>query len=176
MKRNAHRQQGSVWIIFLVLILGVAGAWQFSEYKTRNAQKATAEQAREAERAALERRLADEKAQKDVLTVSSKAVDALLARWDDAVKLAGTTSRIALPTQVAALQDIRRDASALTVPPCMDPAKVHLVNSMQATIDAFMAFMRNDMKLGEVFAQEKFDEARIAFAAFKDSRLSCTGG
>jgi type II secretory pathway pseudopilin PulG len=171
---SARQEQGSVWVILVVLVAVVVGSWQFSEYKARNAQKAEAERARDTERAALERRLAQEKAQLDVLTTSSKALDSLLARWDDAVKLASTTSRISLPVQVAALQDIRRDASALTVPPCMDEAKVHLVNSMQATIDAFMAFMANEDKLGDVFAKEKFDEAKADFAEFESSRMTCS--
>lgn len=163
---NGRRQTGSVWIILLVLILGVVGAWQFSEHKV--AQK------REAERIALEKRLAEEKAEKDVLIASNKELDAVLARWDDAVKLAGTTGRIALATPVATLQGIRREAEALVVPPCMDQAKGQLVVSMQGTIDGFIAFMRNDAKLGDVFAQEKFSEAATNFAAFEESRANCS--
>ena len=172
--KSTSQQRGSVWVIVLVLVAVVIGAWQYSEHKAATRRAVEAQQKMDAERVALEKRLAEEKAKKDVLVTSSKALDAVLARWDDTVKLAGTTGRIALSTPVATLQEIRRDAAALTVPPCMDQAKEKLVASMQGTIDGFIAFMRNDLKMGDVFAQEKFTQAATDFAAFKDGRSSCS--
>ncbi|MVT28776.1 hypothetical protein GO496_10580 [Acidovorax citrulli] len=69
------------------------------------------------ERKALEQRKAQEQAQKDALASSLKAMDTLVARWDDAVKVASTTGRIALSGPVATLQAIRRETEGVTVPP-----------------------------------------------------------
>lgn len=180
MKIRAERpQRGSVWIILLVLCAVVIGAWRYSEHKAekrRVAAEAIAQaerQKRDAERAELEKRLAQEKLQQDALTASSKALDALLSRWDDAIRVAGTTGRIALAGPVSTLQGIRREAEAMTVSPCMDPAKALMIASMQHSIDGFITFMRNEMKIGDTLAKLDFDEAAKKFADFKVAREGC---
>lgn len=183
MREKTRNQAGSVWVILLVLVAMVVGAWQYSEHKAeqkriaREAADNTAQQmeqaAREAERLELEKRLALDKAQSDALSASNKSLDALLARWDDAVKLANTTGRIALAPPVAALQTLRREAGDLTMSPCMDPAMEMLEKSMQSTIDGFIAFMRNELKIGDILAQGKFEEAAQEFSAFKAARANC---
>lgn len=179
MNKKSKQQEGSVWLILLILAAVVIGSWQYSEYrsetKKRMAEEISAQQKREADRIALEQRLEEEKAQKDALATTNKTLDAILMKWDDAVKLAGNTSRIALSTTVATLQDIRREAAGLTVSPCMDQAKAQLVESMQSTIDGFIVFMRNELKLGDVMSQDKFKDAASSFAAFKTGRSACSG-
>ena len=127
----------------------------------------------EAERQELERRVAKEKEQRDTLSSSLKSVDDLLVRWEDAVRVAGTSSRIALPTPVAVLQATRREAESLTVSPCLDDAKVQLVQSMNSTIEGFLVFMRNELKIGDTLAQIDFDEAAKRMKAFKEGRAAC---
>lgn len=176
----ARQQLGSVWIILLVLIAIVAGAWQYSEHqadKKRIAAEvlAQAEQRRrDAERAELEKRLAEERQKQDALMAASKALDSLLSRWDDAVKIAGTTGRIAMSGPVSTLQSIRREAEALTVSPCMDTAKALLLASMQHSIDGFLTFMRNELSMGAALAKFDFDEAAKKFAEFKAAREGCS--
>lgn len=178
--RAAHHQGGSVWVILLVLCAIVIGSWQYSEHKAekkRIAAEAIAkaeQQKRDAERAELEKRLAQEKQQQDALTASNKALDTLLSRWDDAIKVAGTTGRIALAGPVSTLQGIRREAEAMTVSPCMDPAKALMVASMQHSIDGFITFMRNEMKIGDTLAKIDFDEAAKKLAEFKVARGGCS--
>lgn len=181
MSKKHHREKGSVWIILLVLVAVVLASWQYSEHKAAQKQRAAAEaqaqteqRKREQERAELERRQAEEKAQQDALTASNKALDQVLTRWDDAMKIAGTTGRIALAAPVASLQTVRREAEALSVSLCMDPAKALLVSSMQNTIDGFITFMRNEYKLGDKLAQPSFDEASKQFAEFKTARANCS--
>jgi hypothetical protein len=60
---------------------------------------------------------------------------------DDAVKLAASTSRIALATPRSELQRLRRDVQAQTWPDCAMRAKGILVDSMDPTVNAYLAFM-----------------------------------
>jgi hypothetical protein len=64
--------------------------------------------------------------------------------WDDALKLADSTSRASLAGPVSELQRIRRDVQAQQWPDCATIAKGLLVGSMDATIDGFLGFMRQD--------------------------------
>jgi hypothetical protein len=66
---------------------------------------------------------------------------ALFSEFNDANQVASRTSRIALPAQVQRLQDIRRRAEALQVPPCAQHAQDLLVQGIAATTDAYLAFM-----------------------------------
>jgi type II secretory pathway pseudopilin PulG len=175
------RQRGYVlWVVLAVLLAAVLGSWQYS--KVRSERRLQAQQAaeakalddrREAERKETERRVAQEKEQRDALTTSLKAADDLLVRWDDAVKLASTSARVALSGPVSALQSIRRDAEQLTVPPCLDQARPILVQSMGNTIDGFLAFMRNELKLGDVLARGYLEDAAKQMATFKEGRAAC---
>lgn len=184
---NRTRQNGSVWVILLTLLAAVIGAWQYSEYKTDQkriarvaaqqqqevAQKQAEQQRRETERQQLEKRIAEEQQQRDALTAVNKTLDDLIGRWNDAVKVAGTTGRIALSGPVATLQNLRREADLLTVSPCMDHAKGLLVQNMSSTIEGFLAFMRNELKIGDRLSQIHFDEAETHMAAFKIARTNC---
>lgn len=65
-------------------------------------------------------------------------------RWDDANNLAAATSRIALPTPIANLQNIKNQLDAIEVSECLTPAKKALYEAMDLNIDSFLMFMRND--------------------------------
>ncbi|QSI33410.1 hypothetical protein GNX71_29125 [Variovorax sp. RKNM96] len=178
---RSNKQRGfMVWVLMLVLAGAAIGAWRYSLYReeSKRAQQAAAEQLqkdqrKEAERAELEKRLAEGKRQQDSLVAAQKSMDDLLVRWDDAVKIASSTSRISLSTPVALLQDIRRDAERLTLPPCMDGAKANLVSSMNSTIKGFMVFMRNELKIGDTLARIDFDEAAKHMVAFNEGKSAC---
>lgn len=180
---GATQRGYAVWIILLVLVAAVLGAWRYSEHRAtqkqlakdvaeRQAQKTRAEQ----ERKAVEERLAKEKAQRDALSMSLKAVDDVVARWNDAVKIASTTSRVSLPGPVATLQAVRRDAEQIVAPPCLDVGKAELIKSMNSTEQGFLVFMRNELKLGDVLSKLDFEEAGKSMAAFKREREACPGG
>lgn len=151
---RSKKQRGfMVWVLMVVLAGFAFGAWRYSLSRedSKRTHQAAAEQLqkdkrREAERAELAKRLDEKKQQKDSFVTAQKSMDDLLVRWDDAVKVASSTSRISLSMPVTLLQDIRRDAEKLTLPPCMDGAKESLVHSMNSTIKGSMAFMRNELK------------------------------
>ncbi len=183
-----------MWVLLAALAAAVIAAWQYSAYKDRERARAESARAVAAQRAEVERvakerkeleerqarerkavedRQAQEKEQKDALASSLKDVDSMVRRWDDAVKLAGTTGRINLSGPVSTLQAVKRDAEQLVVPPCLDTGKAELVKSMSQTIEGFLVFMRNELKLGETLAQIHFDEAKTAMSAFQRARASC---
>jgi len=76
-------------------------------------------------------------------------------RWDDAADLANSTPRMQLASQIASLQEIRRDIQNADWPECAVPAKDAMVGAMDAAINGFIAFLA-DKPDSEV--QALFDE------------------
>jgi len=184
MRAIGLRQRGRVlWVVLLGAALAVGGAWKYRQgqnEKRAQAQQVEAQRIQQenetraqAERKELEARIAKEKQQRDALTSSLTAIDALVARWVDAVKVAGTTSRIALGPQVAALQAIKREAEQLTVPPCLDQGKADLVQAMTATVDGFLTFMRNELNIGQQLSKADFEASARHMESYKSGRSSC---
>lgn len=68
----------------------------------------------------------------------------VLTKWDDAKKIAASTSRMSLATPLATLQEIKRDTEALTVPACVQKTHDLLGVSMGYTIDGYLSFLRSD--------------------------------
>ena len=68
-------------------------------------------------------------------------IQAAAREWDDANKLAGQTPRSALAVQIGALQAVRRKVQDIGVPDCASAAKTALVQSMDASIDGYVAFL-----------------------------------
>lgn len=98
-----------------------------------------------------------------------KTLTPIAAEWDDAVKLAGNTSRGVLAPQVATLQEIRRRAQAVETPECAAGARDALIASMNATIDGFLVFMGGTTADA---GSDKFVEAAVQLAAYKDRMAS----
>lgn len=65
----------------------------------------------------------------------------LYRRWIDAERLASSTARIALAGPVAALQDLKRQASAMSTPECLVAARQALVDLTERSANGFLAFM-----------------------------------
>lgn len=178
--KNRFQRGYVLWLILVLMVVLVGGSWKYSQMRQqerRDKEQAAAkaqDERLQAERKEVEARAAQEKQrQRDALSASLKAVDDVLVRWDDAVKVAGTTSRIALSQPVAALQGLRRDAEQLTVPPCLDEGKVQLVQAMDKAVEGFLVFMRNELKLGDTLARVEFDTSATHMAAFKAARAAC---
>lgn len=179
------KQRGNIFLILLAVVVLMAAAGMYRSHQKEQQQKA-AEQAasetqraaeqkkRDEERAALQERLAQEQKQKDELSNSLKAVDSTHERWIDAVKVAQSTSRIALSTPVAALQSIRRETQELTVPPCMDDAKTTLLSSMDLTIEGFFTFMTNKGDIGSLLAGELLRKGAEQLTSFAEQRKHCS--
>lgn len=94
------------------------------------------------------------------------------ARWKDGVRLADSTARIALPSQVAQLQEIRRSVAAVAVSPCMEQPKQALEAGMNKVIDGFVAFM-GDANLGKYLAAAAFEDGAPRFAEYERGASSC---
>jgi len=80
-----------------------------------------------------------------------KQTKEILSRWDDANKIAGSTSRISLSNPVSKLQEIKREAKSLKVARGYSECHNYLLEYMDATIDGYLAFMRNDDTSSELF-------------------------
>lgn len=84
-------------------------------------------------------------------------------RWDDAVDIAESTSRIAMSGPISDLQEIRRETRAQDWPKCAEPAQAELVDWMDETIKAFLSFASQDDERTVQQYLENADEHRVAF-------------
>lgn len=102
-----------------------------------------------------------------------KEAEELFDDWDDANRLAGTTSRIALSPVIARLQEIRREASNLQVPECAEKVNDVLLDYMDKTIDGYIAFMskEDDDKVNDIF-----DEAGLLLDRFMEEFIALEYG
>lgn len=107
-----------------------------------------------------------------VMPDGRKVADVLkgyVREWDDADKLANSTSRIALSQPVATLQGIERRTEAESLPLCGNWAQRRLVSSMTFGIDGYLAFMRQEPDAtvagyirNELSARADYDSAILA--------------
>lgn len=92
-------------------------------------------------------------------------IQPLAREWDDASALAGQTPRSALAQQIESLQAVRRKAQDVQAPDCAAAVKTALVESMEATITGYIAFLgqKPDREVNDSFAQAS--ERMQAFTA-----------
>jgi hypothetical protein len=81
-------------------------------------------------------------------------------RWDDAINLAFSTSRIALADQISNLQDIKRETNNLELPECLHASRSYYVMGMEDSIEGFILFMTEG---SEAEISRKFDSADTNF-------------
>lgn len=185
---NVKGQKGSVVVGLLLILLVGIGLAVYTVESRKSARRAEEQKVAQAaarakqeevnrakiEREALERQAAEAKEKEsDALAAALKRADETMLRWEDAVRIADSTSRGALSGPLAQLQSVRRDAQALTVPPCLLQGKTDLVKGMDLIIDGYLAFLVNRDKLGSVMAIAKFDEAKPFIDRFKTDRNLC---
>ncbi|MCC6457282.1 MAG: hypothetical protein IT328_20175 [Caldilineaceae bacterium] len=96
------------------------------------------------------------------------SLDALMVEWDDAMRLAESTSRIALSPVVNSLQTLRRDASDLEPPACAVYLQELQTLAMDYAIDGYLAFMQ---RTSEYLVNKTFRAALDARASF-DTHLA----
>lgn len=106
---------------------------------------------------------------------AAASLQGLAGRWDDASALAETTSRIALATQVAELQAIKRDVVSLAVPTCLAEAQRRLEESMAFRIEGYLAFMRDsDNRSQALVLFLQADTRRAQFSSQLSSAVGCS--
>lgn len=158
---------GKVIGIFVMLCVALGG------YKVYQGTKARMEHERivkeQAEKTRMERERAE--SERRAFQEDEATLTALLERWDSQVKLASSTPRIALAAQVAPLQALNREASAISFKSKCYSKTVQdtLTQGMQAQIDGFIAFMSQS----EATASKYLELSRIAFEAVGDVRDNC---
>ncbi|MEF8769409.1 hypothetical protein [Candidatus Accumulibacter contiguus] len=129
----------------------------------------------EEQRRSFDAQLAQEKAK----TEHDKAIDAakkVYEKWKDAVILAESTPRMSLPAQIARMQDIRREASDLKVPKCLDEAKISLLSGMDKQIKGFFYFLGNEAKVGDKLFAIEFQSSLEDIKAFLVGLGACASG
>lgn len=187
-----HRQNGFTFLKVIVALVVLMGTFiVFNEYSrsagkpktadTEAAQKRAAEnterlreEAAQREREELEKTAQkNQQSQKDLLAQALGRFDDVMARWNDADRVAGSSARIALAQPVSALQALQREASQLNAPPCLVIGKDELVAAMRESVDGYIAFMQNTAKLGTQIAQVHFEAAAPKFEKYKEIRAAC---
>jgi len=92
----------------------------------------------------------------------------LLAEWDDAKKVAQSSTRVTMGPQVSMLQEIRRRFMGLNAPTCAKQYQDAMARSMNKTMDSYLAFMQNlsesAVRVHREMAAEALDEANQALA------------
>lgn len=92
-------------------------------------------------------------------------------KWRDAVALADVTARLQLAPVVKDLQEQARAYEDMSLPKCLEAAKPFLVESRNATVNGFMAFM-NNAALGRLAFER---DAEIATRADRNARMVIEG-
>jgi hypothetical protein len=136
MKKANSKGIGAIHLILILALFLGAGIG----YKTYKAHEKKAELARidlmrkeaETQKAEMIKRLNEQK--EKILLV--------FKRWDDALKLAGMTSRIALAEPVSQMQAVRRDMEELKPNECFKKATKLAVEGMNDAIFGFELFIR----------------------------------
>ena len=184
---RADRGGYLLWVILAGLLALLLAAFVYRQHRTEQL-KIQAEQQEMADRAEAQRQqqlqeeeqrreeqaqLAAAEERRGALTASLKAIDEQMTLWEDAERVASTTGRIALSGPVTNPQTIRRDTAQLTVTTCLGPARDSLVKSMDATIEGFLTFMRNDLHMGEALSRGNFEDASKEMAAYRQLRGIC---
>lgn len=187
-----HQQRGaSVLAVLAAVVVVVVGLVVYKE-RERSAAKAERQrlelvQRQEAERAQREREAAlqrerealqaqahkAEQEKRDLLASSLKQFDDVALRFDDASRIASSTGRISLAQPVSVLQSIHREAAQLSEPPCLAVGKGELVDGMKETVDAYIAFMQNRDKIGDILAAAHFEKAQKSLDRYRAARAAC---
>jgi len=137
-------------ILLLALITAAAVGYRVYESNKRKTEIALQEllkkQQAAAEVARLEAQQREESARAAELarqTAEHRAkITSILNKWDDAIKLAGMTSRIALAQPLSQMQSVRRELDELRINSCFDGATRKVVSGMNDAIFAFEMFVR----------------------------------
>lgn len=182
------RQRGvSVLVVIAVVAAMVVGLVVYKERAKAERQRQELVQKQQTEQAERERETAAQrerealkaqaanaqKEQQDQYAQALKKFDDVLVRFDDASRVAGSTGRIALAQPVATMQALHREATQLPSPPCLATGRDDLIDAMKETVDAYIAFMQNRDKIGEILAAAHFEKAEIGTKRYRLARAAC---
>ena len=155
--RANSKRFGVLLIVLLAIAVAIATAVWWNYYQKEQAQL-------EKQRQFDARKMEYEKAK--------MSLAGIYARWNDTLKLADTTARIALAGPVGNMQGIKRETESLMVPACLVEPKNKMAEGMNKMIDGFIQFM-GDATLGKFHAQERFREGLVLFAEYEEGVTAC---
>lgn len=190
-----YKNSPIILIVIIIIILGVSYfAW--SKYKEKEAKRLAVVQ--------LEKDTKISQAKAELISVGVNSDDAqkvaeakvnnvtitnpqhiksfneIFTEWQDAEKVAGSTSRIALAPSVSKLQEIKRNLASLSYAGCMETTRILYVTAMNTQIEAYLDFMRGSE--GEAAAQLKFndyykqaDQANKEYVRCKPTQVTKSG-
>ncbi|HCU57456.1 MAG TPA: hypothetical protein DF984_04395 [Anaerolineaceae bacterium] len=101
--------------------------------------------------------------------ISSESIDQLMLLHDafvDYYNVAGATGRAYLAPPVLAMQEVKQEVSALTVPTCLEVAKDNLIKGMDYNVDGYLAFMKEE---GNIAINEEFENGDKYLELFYDN-------
>lgn len=90
----------------------------------------------------------------------------VLSSWNDAQKIVDASPRMSLATPLATLQTIKRDTAAKIVPSCIEQTHGILLQWMDATIEGYLVFLRNE---GQPVVDAQFEVASAWFGIYKSN-------
>lgn len=73
-------------------------------------------------------------------------LNGMASRWTDTMKVADSMPIIALAGPVGKLQDLRAEAAAMKVPPCMEHSRNLLAKAIELSADAYLEGARRAMR------------------------------
>lgn len=190
-----YKNSPIILIVIIIIIFGVSYfAW--SKYKEKEAKRLAVVQ--------LEKDTKISQAKAELISVGVNSDDAqkvaeakvnnvtitnpqhikffneIFTEWQDAEKVAGSTSRIALAPSVSKLQEIKRNLASLSYAGCMETTRILYVTAMNTQIEAYLDFMRGSE--GEAAAQLKFndyykqaDQANKEYVRCKPTQVTNSG-
>lgn len=88
----------------------------------------------------------DQDSRQDKFVEGMRQIEATYARWQDANRLANSTSRIALSGPVTSMQNQRQAMAAIPATGCLADVQRGYVQYMSEIESAYLAFMGNDEK------------------------------
>ncbi len=102
--------------------------------------------------------------------VAFEEFDQILEEWNDAVKLASSTSRMNLSNQIGQLQSIKRETENADWSECSQGAATFLVQSMDKKIEAFILFLDSD--ISESMIQSKMSESDELLFSYQEEYMN----
>jgi len=95
------------------------------------------------------------------LPATVQEINNLMREFDDASQVASNTPVQQLPEVISKLQNIRRNAEDVQIPPCLGTLKTHQLNHMNLTIQTLIAFVgganQETLKNGLEMARKEHD-------------------
>jgi hypothetical protein len=93
------------------------------------------------------------------------------SKWQDSLRVASSTSRIALSGPLMQMQSIKRELDSIYVSSCLKEAKKSLAEHMEKSISAFLSFMQGNEKISE----EMLRQARLSLRGYQGGISVCSG-